>query len=304
MLRRGRHPHPDGGVALALRARRRPGPPQVREPPAHRLLQDPRRLPAHLPALRGGARPRRRRGLGRQPRPGRGARRPSCSASRRRCSCPRARRSPRRTRPAGTAPTWSSTAATSTRRSSRRQAVRRGDRRRADPPLRPRRHRRRPGHLRPGDPRAGARRAHRARADRRRRAARRHRDRGQGAAPRRPRDRRAGRGRRGLPAVAGRRGTRSRWSRCAPWPTASPSAGPATSPFARGAATTSTSRHRLRGLAVAGAARRSLERAKLVVEPAGAAAVAAHAGRPDAPSRRPRSRCSPAATSTRCCWAR
>ena len=55
---------------------------QVREPPAHRLLQDPRRLRAHLAARRGGARPRRRRRLGRQPRAGRRPRRASCSASR------------------------------------------------------------------------------------------------------------------------------------------------------------------------------------------------------------------------------
>ena len=38
---------------------------------------------------------------------------PRCSASRPPCSCPRAPRSRRRRRPAGTAPTWSSTAATS-----------------------------------------------------------------------------------------------------------------------------------------------------------------------------------------------
>ena len=47
-----------------------------------------------------------------------------------------------------------------------------------------------------------------------------------------------------------------------------------------------------------------LERAKMVVEPAGAAAVAALLDDPDRRSRPRRSRCSPAATSTRCCWAR
>ena len=47
-----------------------------------------------------------------------------------------------------------------------------------------------------------------------------------------------------------------------------------------------------------------VERAKLVVEPAGAAAVAADAGPAARTSGRRWSRCSPAATSTRCCSAR
>ena len=46
-----------------------------------------------------------------------------------------------------------------------------------------------------------------------------------------------------------------------------------------------------------------VERAKMVVEPAGAAAVAAMLDHPTT-SRRRRSPCSPAATSTRCCSAR
>ena len=47
-----------------------------------------------------------------------------------------------------------------------------------------------------------------------------------------------------------------------------------------------------------------LERAKLVVEPAGAAGVAALLDPERRPSSRPSSRCSPAATSTRCCMLR
>ena len=49
--RRRRHLHPDGRRPLALGALRRRGPAQVREPPAHRLVQDARRLHPHLPAL-------------------------------------------------------------------------------------------------------------------------------------------------------------------------------------------------------------------------------------------------------------
>ena len=52
---------------------RRPaaGPPEGREPPADRRLQDPRRLERDRPADRGRASPRRRHPLVRQPRPGR-----------------------------------------------------------------------------------------------------------------------------------------------------------------------------------------------------------------------------------------
>ena len=116
---RRRDRHADGGVALALRAGRRAGLAQVREPPAHRLVQDPRRLrrasrgspPRSAPAAWSRPPPATTPRASRWPR--------SCSASGRRSSCPRGRRSPRRRRPAGTAPTWSSTAATSRRRSSR-----------------------------------------------------------------------------------------------------------------------------------------------------------------------------------------
>ena len=157
LLARGRHPHPDGGLALAVRPGRRAGRPQVREPPAHRLLQDPRRLRPDLPALRGGAGPRRRGGVGRQPRPGRRAGRPAARHQGHRLHARggadpqgeghpgvRRRRGLPRPLPRG--------------RAGRGPGVRRGDRRGADPPLRPRRHRGRAGHRRPGDPRAGARR--------------------------------------------------------------------------------------------------------------------------------------------------
>ena len=67
--------HADGGVALALRARRRTGVAEVREPPAHRLLQVAGRLRPHLAPVRRGAGQGRRRGVRRQPRPGCRARR-------------------------------------------------------------------------------------------------------------------------------------------------------------------------------------------------------------------------------------
>ena len=131
---------------------------QVREPPAHRLVQDPRRLRADLPAVRGGAGARRRRGLAPATTP-RASRWPrSCSASSPPCSCPRARRSRRSGHPGVR------------RRRGLRGQLARGlarprpgefaerDRGGADPPLRPRRHRGGAGHPRPRDPRAGARR--------------------------------------------------------------------------------------------------------------------------------------------------
>ena len=210
---RGVDHHAHGGVALALRARRRAGAAQVREPPAHRLVQDPRRLRADVAAHRRGA----RRAAWSRPRPATTPRAwrwpPRCSASRPPCSCPRARRSPRRRRPGGTAPRWSSRAATSTRRCS--PPARFADETGAVlihpfdhddivagqgtcgleileqmPEVRT--------VLVPtggGGLLAG------------------HRDRDQGAAPRRTRGRRAGGRRRGVPAVADRAACRRRWSR-------------------------------------------------------------------------------------------
>ena len=163
---------------------------------------------------RRGAGPRRRRGLGRQPRPGRRAGRADCSASRPRSSCPRARRSRRRRRPAaygadvvfhGALPRGgarprpggspSETGAVLIHPFDHADIVA-GQ-----------------GTLRARDPRAGARRPDRAGADRRRRAARRHRDRDQGAAPRRPGGRRAGRPAPRRTPARSRAGTRCRWSR-------------------------------------------------------------------------------------------
>ena len=189
---------------MALGARRRSGAPEVREPPAHRVVQDPGRLRPHVSAHRGGAWPRRGRGLGRQPRPGRGACRPAARHPldglhagggsdpqgeghprlRRRGDLPRAL--PRGSPGDGA-------------------GVRRPHRGGADPPLRPRGHRRGAGDRRPGDPGAGARHEDRAGADRGRRAAGRHRPRDQGAGPRRPDDRCPGSRSRGLSRLAGER---------------------------------------------------------------------------------------------------
>ena len=97
----GRRPaHAAVALAGPGRPRRRPGLAQVREPAAHRLVQDPRRLHAHLPAHRRRAGPRRRRRQRRQPRAGRRAGRPAARAARRPCSCRRPRRC-RRWRPPG-----------------------------------------------------------------------------------------------------------------------------------------------------------------------------------------------------------
>ena len=67
--------HAAGGLAGPERAVRRPGGPEVREPAAHGVVQDPRRVHADRPARRGAAGARGRRGQRRQPRTGRGARR-------------------------------------------------------------------------------------------------------------------------------------------------------------------------------------------------------------------------------------
>ncbi len=106
----------DGGVALAPGARGRAGPAQVREPPAHRLVQDPRRLRPPVPAQRGGAGARRGGGVGGQPRAGgraggADARHPGDGVHAR-----WGRRSRRPTPPAATAPRCASTASTSPRR--------------------------------------------------------------------------------------------------------------------------------------------------------------------------------------------
>ena len=171
VIDRGRAPNPDGGRPLALRPGRRTGEPEVREPPAHRLLQDPRCLPPHLPALRGGAGRRASSPPVRATMP-RGWRwQPPRSASARPSSCPRGRRSPRRRRRVRTAPTSASTAATSRTRWSRRRkfaaetgAVLIHPFDHADVVAGQ-------GTRRAGDPRAAAGREDRDRADRRRRPA-------------------------------------------------------------------------------------------------------------------------------------
>ena len=121
---RGRHPgHPGAGLAAAVGAGRRPGLAQVREPPAGRLVQDPRRLHPDL-----AARPRTRRARGVvAASAGNHAQGVALAASlrghpRRRCSCRRARRSRRCRRPRPTAPRCASTAPRSTRRCRRRTA--------------------------------------------------------------------------------------------------------------------------------------------------------------------------------------
>ena len=103
---------------------------------------------------------------------------------------------------------------------------------------------------------------------------RRHRRGGQGAAARRPGRRGPGRGGRGVPRVARGRRARSRWPAWRPWPTASRSAVPARCRSPR------SQRHvdEIRTVSEESLSRALLallERAKLVVEPAGAAAVAA-----------------------------
>ena len=73
---------------------RRAGVPQVREPAAHRLVQDPRRLRPDRPAVRAGEGRRGGRGVGRQSRPGRGAGGVPARRPRPRCTCRSAPRSP------------------------------------------------------------------------------------------------------------------------------------------------------------------------------------------------------------------
>ena len=201
--RRHRDPHAHGGRPLALGPLRRGGAAQVREPPAHGLVQDARRLHPDLPAHRRGARPRRGRGVRGQPRAGRGAVGPAARGQgdhlhagggadpqdQRHSRVRRGRGLPRPVPP---------------RRDGRGARVRGRDRGGPDPPLRPRRHRQGPGHLRARDPRADAVGPHRPRADRRGRAAGRGRDRAQGEAPRPAGRGRAGGRRRGVPALAGR----------------------------------------------------------------------------------------------------
>ena len=160
-----------------------------------------------------------------------------------------------------------------------RRRVRRAHGRRAHPAVRPPRHHRRPGHARSRDPRpvpdvetvvvpiggggliAGVASAVEAQARRGR--------------PHGAHRRRAGRERGRLPAVArgGAAGRRSRRRRRSP--TASPSARPGCLELRRSSGTPSTRSSRSRDDDIARALLVLLERAKLVVEPAGAVGVAA-----------------------------
>ena len=267
------------------------------------LLQDPRRATSGSP----GSPPRSARAASSPPRPAttpRASRWPrSCSASSPRCSCPRARRSPRSGRPGRTAPTWSSRATCSRSRWSRR---RRFAEETGAVLIHPFDHVdivAGAGHARSRGARAGARRADRAGADRRRRAARRGRDRDQGAraptsgssACRRPAPRR----------------TRTRWrtGRRSQLPSMKTMADgiavglPGDIPFAAVRDHVDEIAHRLRGVALpgpagpgragqdGGGARRCRRRRRA-------------AGPPARLHRTRWSRCSPAATSTRCCSAR
>ena len=244
----------------------------MREPPARRVVQDPRRLHADEPALRRGEGPRRGRRQRRQPRPGRRARRAAAGhprdglhaagrAAAQARGHPRVRRARRADRPQHR------------RLPGAGARVRRRDRRRPDPPVRPPRHRRGAGDVRPGDPRAVPRRQHDPGQRGRRRADGGHRHRREGASgrtcgwsgsrPRRPRP------------------TRPPWSRasrCSCTSMATMADGiavglPGVVPFAIvrelvDGIETVTEESLSRALLFL------LERAKLVVEPAGAAAVA------------------------------
>ena len=181
-------------------------------------------------------------------------------------------------------------------------AVRRGDRGGADPPVRPRRHRRGPGHPRSRGARAGARRADRAGADRRWRTAGRGRHRDQGAAPRRAGRGRAGGRRGGVPGLAGARvagparvdeddGRRHRGRPAR-----------ATSPSPRSATTSTRSAPSPRSRSRGPCWRWSSAPRWWSSPPGRPRSPRCWTDRTTSPDRS--SRCSPAATSTRCCSAR
>ena len=165
--------------------------PQVREPAAHRVVQDPRRLHQAVVAGRAAARRRRDRAVGRQPRPGGRLRGPigrraghRLHARRRVAGEGRRHRGLRRPRGAG--------------RRQRRRRARGGDaprppkRRYAGAPVRRPGRDRRPGHGRAGDPGGRARCGHGGGAAGRRRPAVGGRQRRQGPASPGARDRRRG----------------------------------------------------------------------------------------------------------------
>ena len=191
---------PDGALALAELPDVDAGLSQGREPPAHRLVQDPRGVRPHLAAQRGGAFARRRRGERRQPRAG--CRAGGVAARDQGDDLHAGRRGAAQGR--GDRGLWRRHPVPRLRRdrgARRRAGVRRAYGRRADPPVRPRGHHRRAGDGRPRDPRAVPRRQDDPGAAGRRGSGRRHRAAAHRAA--RPADRRrAGQGRRGLSGVA------------------------------------------------------------------------------------------------------
>ena len=144
--RRRRPAHPAVALARARRPGRRPGVAQVREPAAHRLVQDPRGLHAHRPADRRRARPRAwsppapatTRRASPSPR--------ACWAPRPPSSCRRPRRCRRSPPPARYGAEVRLGGPTLTEALRRRRRVRRADRLGVHPPLRPPRRHRRAGH--------------------------------------------------------------------------------------------------------------------------------------------------------------
>ena len=277
--------------------------PQVREPAAHRLVQDPRRV---QPACRKLTAEERARGV------------VAASAGNHAQGVAFAARElgihATIFMPVGVAiPKFQATRAYGAdvvlqrrhrrRDAARRRRLRRRDRCGAHPAVRPPGRRGRPGHARPRDPRRGPGCGDHRRPDRRRRTHLRCRERGQAArGARRARRSASSACRRPTPRPTRRRSRRaspprSRSSRRSP--TASRSAGRASLNFeiirdAVDEVVTVSEDDIARAMLVL------LERAKLVVEPAGAVGVAAILAGKVAADRARRSRSSPAATSTRC----
>ena len=287
---------------MAVHRRRRRRAPQAREPAAHRIVQDPRRVPAHLPAV---ARPSAPTAW--SPRPPATTRRawpcrPACSASSPPSSCPRAPRSPRSnaTEAYGADIVFHGQYLDQALVAARAFAQETGA-----VLIHPFDHVdivTGQGTCGPRDHRAGARRQDHRGAHRRGRAARGHRHRRQGARARRARRRRPGGRRGGVPEVAGRRtpgGARAH----AHHRRRHRGRLPGRDHLRRRAGVRRRHPHRLRGLTVPRACCRS---------PSGPSRWSSPPARPRSPrcsttrpaSRRLRWWCSAAATSTPCCSAR
>ena len=267
-------PTPMAKLAGAERAVRRSGAAEVREPATHRVVQDPRCVHADRPARRAAAGPRASsppapattRRAWRSPR--------RCSASGPRCSCRCRRRCPRSRATRGYGATVHLVGDDDRREPRGGVRVRRAHRRGARAPVRPRRRDRRPGHRRAGDPRAVPGRGDGAGPDRRRRPARAA-SAGGAAGPDVRVVGRAGRGGGGVAAVAGAHAPTGRLPvmRTLADGIAVGSAGRRDVPAGQPRSSTRSSPSDEDALSRA--LLHCLERAKLVVEPAGAAAVAA-----------------------------